>query len=500
MEYSPQILFSTIFVLIGSIVFHLSSLVSGYSIFRELPSHLSALGAMVVGLILFLVSPIGFLSFFPECFVSECFVTQDVEVPESGQTPQEVMGNQSNVTSKDRELYQQTFQLYLNFRFFLPFLAAAIGLGLVFGCLTRLYARESFLLWLRRRMHLHFRVYTYQQVWDGLFDSLKQDAQARITTKDKIVEGWVSHYSLRNEPRAIELRNYRIRPREEEQRTHWILHREQPKDTETNPGSIVITDSNTEMIEVDSNSFNRHYDPMPHRSQSFYTMLAALGFVLLAGSMFCTEDLVSKVGFGKVSSTFLFLTIAFLIIAAIMVVVSLVVYSSDYKPWYAGTLLSPSIYLFGCTVLIAIVAGGWYLINIARSRQLINTDILSSSDFWLLGGGSLVLVLCLVLLRKYSPSEKLYHRLKTKLSREDKPLEVLDWLFHYINLNGSPPEEFQKAIDRLKQNPEYEEIADKIESVFSDFLENYKIFDNHQVILLIKLRDRFAWDEHRSPT
>ena len=58
-----NILFSIGFVLIGSLAFHISALVSGHDIYRDLPTHESTLLSIVAGIVIFLFSPISFIIF-----------------------------------------------------------------------------------------------------------------------------------------------------------------------------------------------------------------------------------------------------------------------------------------------------------------------------------------------------------------------------------------------------------------------------------------------------
>jgi hypothetical protein len=48
-----QFLFSAVFVLIGSLAFHISALVSGHDIYRDLPTLESTLLSIVAGIVIF---------------------------------------------------------------------------------------------------------------------------------------------------------------------------------------------------------------------------------------------------------------------------------------------------------------------------------------------------------------------------------------------------------------------------------------------------------------
>ena len=58
-------LISTLFIALGSTIFHLSALISGYSIYRDLPQHQSTLITGIVGALLFILSPLSYFLFFP---------------------------------------------------------------------------------------------------------------------------------------------------------------------------------------------------------------------------------------------------------------------------------------------------------------------------------------------------------------------------------------------------------------------------------------------------
>ena len=64
MQWDPKVwelLFSFVFILIGSFTFHISSIISGTSVFREYPTQFSTLMTLTIGIILFGMSPVSFL-------------------------------------------------------------------------------------------------------------------------------------------------------------------------------------------------------------------------------------------------------------------------------------------------------------------------------------------------------------------------------------------------------------------------------------------------------
>lgn len=65
---NAQLLFSAVFVFTGIIVFYVSSLISGHNIYKDLEPQHSFMLSCVVGAILFLMLPTGFIIFIPELF------------------------------------------------------------------------------------------------------------------------------------------------------------------------------------------------------------------------------------------------------------------------------------------------------------------------------------------------------------------------------------------------------------------------------------------------
>ena len=55
-----KFLFSVVFILIGSLAFYISALVSGYNIYRSSPVQESTLLSLVMGILVFLLSPVSF--------------------------------------------------------------------------------------------------------------------------------------------------------------------------------------------------------------------------------------------------------------------------------------------------------------------------------------------------------------------------------------------------------------------------------------------------------
>jgi hypothetical protein len=481
MELLPEILFSTIFVLIGSLVFHLSSLISGFSLFRESPPQLALLGAMIAGLIVFIGSPIGFISFFPENFVRiDSISITDIKIP-----PQK----KSVIESEElrRACYPIAFQKMLSANFALPFLASAIGLGIVFGSLTRLSFREAFFIWFRRKYHLQYKIYTYKETWDGFLTSLKESALVSVTTNQKKkFTGKLINMSVRDEKRAIGLRDYTVQDAGK-----------QPEKAKFD--AIIISNPNILNIEAKANAFNRHSELMPHESQAFYGILAAFGLGLLSTAMFRTGIVVYQNGFEEVFSSYCTLAVLFFLAHCCVTLISIKTCRLDYSSYKASMAISPIVYK------IAIFSFSFSLISVIWS--------LSCNEI-ILGSTISILLFAAILMYKLFALSRITNDFLTEFAKQcpkERLKSALDHIYDEIDLNNPKDKNLKKVTGRIVKNILYHRenhdnsclyymvLLNQITNNISNFIEkNPFLKEEDQVRILIKARAFLSYQIHHA--
>lgn len=299
MEELLNILFSIGFVLIGSLAFHISALVSGQDIYRDLPTHESTLLSIVAGIVIFLFSPISFIIF---------------QNPTNG--------------------YNYTYILVqiLNFEVLLAFFGGAVGLGLIFGCVTILKARVNILDWFRDKSGMGFLIYSYGITWDDFLCSVKHKGEVSVQTDDGLFKGLLQIRSIRKEPKEIVLDKPKIKRygREEE-----IGGEENAK--------LLITGSKIKTIIVPERSFKKHYESMGHISQAFYCQIIAIGLFFLSYSAYLTENYMQSIDLTSLASFYARLSLFFLVTTIFVLSFSVWVAQKDYYNWRSFLVLSPPI-------------------------------------------------------------------------------------------------------------------------------------------------------------
>jgi hypothetical protein len=135
------------FVMLGSIVFHISTLISGYSIYREMQPVESAFLSTAAGLIIFLLSPIAFIVLRP---------SQGLDI----------------------------LDCILDFNIILSFFFCAIGLGMVFANLKILDTRVVLLTWIREKSGIPFWIFFHGVLWDDVLTTVKKGGEIFIETDE----------------------------------------------------------------------------------------------------------------------------------------------------------------------------------------------------------------------------------------------------------------------------------------------------------------------------
>jgi hypothetical protein len=236
-------LFSAVFVLIGSLAFHISALVSGEDIYRDLPTQESALLSIVSGIVIFLLSPINFI-----------------------------------IISSSNACYVDTLVQILDFEVLLAFFGCAFGLGLIFGSLSIVKARVAILDWFRDKSGMRFWIFSYGIAWDDFLGGVKRKGEVFVQTGGKMFKGSLVAFSIRDERREIVLGKYKtIGPDGSEEDTDVLI-----------PGSEI------KRIVIPRRSFKKHYETMGHISQAFYGQISAIGFFFLSCSAKLTGNYIEK--------------------------------------------------------------------------------------------------------------------------------------------------------------------------------------------------------------
>ena len=164
MDELLNFLFSIGFVLIGSLAFHISALVSGHDIYRDLPTQESTLLSIVAGIVIFLLSPISFIILQPST-------------------------NSANILVRILDCWV-----------LLPFFSGAVSLGLIFGCWTMLKARVNILDWFRDKSGMRFWIYSYGITWDAFLGCVKHKGEVFVQTDSKMFKGSLVAFSIEAVP------------------------------------------------------------------------------------------------------------------------------------------------------------------------------------------------------------------------------------------------------------------------------------------------------------
>jgi hypothetical protein len=312
MDELLNFLFSVVFVLIGSLAFHISALVSGENIYRDLPTLEATLLSTVAGIVIFLLSPISFIIFYPTDYL--------------------------NISAQ-----------ILDFWVLLAFFSCAFGLGLIFGCVALLKARLNLLLWFRRQTGMKFKIYTYGFTWDDFLGSVKQKGEVFVQTDAGIFKGLLGITSIRDEPREIVLENSKIK-------RYGIERDIEGKENV----DILIPESEIKRIIVPERSFKKHHESMQHISQAFYCISLAIGLFFLSCSAYLTENYMPNLELASESLASLMffyhtLSLFFLVLTILCLGISVWTAKIDFNSWRAFLTLSPDIAFVPLFFLLAIL-------------------------------------------------------------------------------------------------------------------------------------------------
>jgi hypothetical protein len=295
MDPTIQFLFSAVFVLIGSLAFHISALVSGENIYRELSTQESTLLSIVVGIVIFLLSPISFIIF----------------------------------SSTD---YIDVLTGILDFKVLLAFFGCAFGLGLIFGCVTILEARMSILDWFRDKSGMRFWIYGYGITWATFLRGVKRKGEVFVQTDNGIFKGLLAAFSIRDGQREIVLDKSKIKK-------YGIETDIEGEENE----AVLIPGSEIKRIIVPKRSFKKHYESMEHISQAFYCIILAIGFFFLSYSAKLTGNYIQNLEIASLESFYGGFSPIFLALTIIVLGVSVWVAQKDFDNWRSFLVLSSPI-------------------------------------------------------------------------------------------------------------------------------------------------------------
>lgn len=249
-------IFATVFfVILGSLPFLLSSVLSGYNIHKELPHQTAMLLTASVGLVMFAASPLIYLLFYLDHFLS----------------PSRIEFTYHRI---DPRVWPLVWSVSDNT--IVPFILGLVGFGLIYGSAEMLRLRWTLFHRLRRKTGMFAHVFAYVQPWDTYLRSIKRDGLITIVAGNKRIEGELVFFSSKSQPNELVLRNFSIN------NTSY-----QQLDSE-----IRIPSEEIKEICVPCKSFNKDYLPEPHVGRSLYYFMLSIGLWLLSLSLFLTARFI----------------------------------------------------------------------------------------------------------------------------------------------------------------------------------------------------------------
>lgn len=302
-----NLLFSAVFVLIGSLAFHISALVSGDDIYRDLPTQESALLSIVAGIVIFLLSPISFIIF-----------------------------------SSSNACYVDTLVQILDFEILLAFFGCAFGLGLIFGSLSIVKARVAILDWFRDESGMKFWISSYGIACDDFLGGVKRKGEVFVQTDSGLFRGLLVAFSAKHEQREIVLGEYETIG----------------TDGSEEDADVLIPGSEIKRIIIPRRSFKKHYETMGHISQAFYCQISAIGLLFLSGSAKLTGNYIQdnlNLIVDSLDSFYHTLSPSFSVLAIIVLCISVWVAEKDFDKFWSLLRLSPDIIFMALFFLLIAV-------------------------------------------------------------------------------------------------------------------------------------------------
>jgi len=322
-----KFLFSVAFILIGSLAFHISACISGHNIYRDLSIQESTLLSIVVGIVIFVLSPISYI-IIPNSDVDFTYAKMLVDI--------------------------------MNFEVLFSFFGAAFGLGLIFGASIITQLRLNVLMWLRYQFKHEFWIYFYGNVWDDFLSCVQRKGEITVQTDDAIFEGLLGEFSIRDEPRQIVLSECKII----EGDINLKNTIKGKKDVE-----VLILGSKIKTIIVPESSFYKHFDSMEHISQAIYCIIITIGLLFLSSSAHLTGNYLSNLeSLGALEAFYYISGQIFSVLALIILCISVWVAKKDFDNFRSFLLLCPFITYIAIILSLILI---FYILSITQILQLI---------------------------------------------------------------------------------------------------------------------------------
>jgi len=355
---------SAAFILFGAAVFYIASLVSGHNIYKDLEYKVAILITLIVGLTLFIFSPLCFVILFPGLF---CLGWSTSLSPTN---PIDKFCCPSSSTIHTVNIIHELILGHLLGSFVL----AATGLGLIFGCCSAITARSSILHWIRSRTGLKYPIYTYGLTWDLLLRRVKSHGRIQVKVGEETIDGELLVSSIKEEPKQIILKNYRRgKPGATSPENHPI------------DGDLLVTEyAKISEIHVPAESFNPNRDMFSHSTQALYSACAALGFVLLALSFKITARFQLETGFLNLSTCYAVCAGIWLAIAAAVTWIAIRLSRTDFVSPRTAFYLSPFVSFILLSDICLIFGGAIGMIGYFRGTSLNTTFYVCAFSFCLI--------------------------------------------------------------------------------------------------------------------
>lgn len=178
-----------------------------------------------------------------------------------------------------------------------PFVLAAIGLGVIVGCMSSLRARWEILVELRKNAGLSFYILSYSTAWDHFLMSAKKHAPIAVELGGDWIIGHLQNFSIKKEQKQLVLDGFKISSKkscENDEIENWLKENGgECKDFKS--GQMLITEADEiKKIVIHRKGLKKHGHALSHSAQAFYCALMTLGFLLLALSFHKTYDFISN--------------------------------------------------------------------------------------------------------------------------------------------------------------------------------------------------------------
>lgn len=410
-----KILVSIVFIYIGASIFFLASLISGKNIFKDHNSNsIPNISAMLVGVIPFLLLPIGFVILLPDFFI------------------------QNPINDYDKVF--QIHRLIFN-KFFFPFLLTCLGFGIVIGCLQALHYSNEFMKNFIRISKLNLLNTNYNLLWDNFLRSLKKDAYMEIKLDNgSIITGEKIQYSIREEKNTLWLKNFEYNNKNNDTKS----------DNKDLYDILVIENSKITSIFVEESAFKKHYDIMDHSAQASYRVLLSIGFLLILFSITLTisyfnDQLIDQDSHHikwflyliKFYELAWWLSFGLMIFFTISVILTL---KGDYQNHISSLIFNKNIsYMFLFLFFVEVIMPRIIITQNFTSFNIIELIIYS------------VLFLSIILI--YLHNKDINNRMKHHIQSVDKSClkKILHWYYIKMNLNNNSgqKEEYEKIKSEL---------------------------------------------------